>query len=174
MLADGRYGPPQSLGAAVNSRIDERAPTLSLDGTRLLFASAGHGGAGGMDLFVARLQDQTFGQPTALDGVNSAEDETDAVWLGDGRALLFARSRKIQGTQLLLAQCGSGRYVQPLLLPLSFNSADGDTRSAVLDASKPTELLVIGSARAPRAGKRDVYRMKAPAASGSGDCAGVR
>ncbi|WP_386262726.1 TolB family protein [Xanthomonas translucens] len=174
LLVDGRYGPPQNLGAALNSRGDERAPTLSLDGTRLLFASDGRGGAGGMDLFVARLQGQVFGQLQALDGINSGDDETDAAWLGDGRALVFARARKAQGTQLLLAQCAGGHYVQAQPLALSFNRADGDTRGAVVDASKPTELLVVGSARAPKAGKLDVYRMKSPIASGSGDCAGVR
>jgi len=41
----------------------------------------------------------------------------------------------------------------------------------VVDASKPTELLVTGSARAPRAGKLDIYRMKAPAATGDDRCA---
>ncbi|MFC6840263.1 TolB family protein [Xanthomonas theicola] len=174
LLADSRYGPPQNLGAAVNSRGGERAPTLSLDATRLLFVSDGHGGASGLDLFVARLQGQVFGQRQALDAVNSADDETDAAWLGDGRALLFARARKVQGTQLLLAQCGDGRYLQPPPLALSFNSADGDTRGAVLDMSKPTELLLDGSARAPKAVQRDACRMKAPVASGSGDCAGVR
>jgi len=174
VLADGRYGPPQNLGAAVNSRGDERAPTLSLDGTRLLFASDGHGGAGGMDLFAARLQGQVFGQLQALYGINSSDDETDAAWLGDGRALVFARARKPQGAQLLLAQCAGGHYVQPQPLVLSFNGADSDTRGAVLDVSKPSELLLVGSARAPRAGKRDVYRMKAPTASGSDDCAGGR
>ncbi|RXD53088.1 TolB-like protein, partial [Xanthomonas perforans] len=40
----GAVGPVQSLGAAINSAGNERAPTLSLVGTRLLFASDGHGG----------------------------------------------------------------------------------------------------------------------------------
>ncbi len=123
---------------------------------------------------MARLQGQVLGQLQALDGINSGDDETDAAWLGDGRALVFARARKAQGTQLLLAQCAGGHYVQAQPLALSFNRADGDTRGAVVDASKPTELLVVGSARAPKAGKLDVYRMKSPIASGSGDCAGVR
>ncbi|WP_045728689.1 PD40 domain-containing protein [Xanthomonas sp. GPE 39] len=174
VLADGRYGAPQNLGPAVNSRGDERAPTLSLDGTQLLFASTGHGGAGGLDLFVAGLDGQTFAQPHALAGVNSADDETDAAWLGDGRALLFTRAREGQGSQVLLAQCADGRYVSPQPLALSFNSADGHTAGAVLDASKPGELLLSGSARAPKAGKRDVYRMKTPRASGSGDCMATR
>ncbi|WP_045770709.1 TolB family protein [Xanthomonas albilineans] len=174
VLADGRYGPPQNLGPWVNSRGDERAPTLSLDGTRLLFASTGHGGAGGLDLFVARLDGQTFAHPQALVGVNSADDETDAAWLGDGRALLFARARDGQGSQVLLAQCADGHYASPQPLTLSFNNADGHTAGAVLDASKPGELLLTGSARAPKAGKRDVYRMKTPRASGSGDCMETR
>ncbi|WP_017916489.1 TolB family protein [Xanthomonas sacchari] len=170
VLADGGYGAPQNLGAAVNSPGNERAPTLSLDGTRLLFASDGHGGAGGLDLFVARQEGQAFAAPQALAGVNSADDETDAAWLGDGRALLFARAHGGTSSQVLLAQCAGGRYADPQPLALSFNGSDGHTAGAVLDASKPSELLLSGSARAPRAGKRDLYRIKAPAATGSGDC----
>lgn len=170
--ADGGYGTPQNLGAAVNTRGDERAPTLSLDATRLLFASNGHGGAGGHDLWLARWNGQAFAGPAPLPDINGSGDEVDAAWLGDGRALVFARAAEAGGgpVRLFLAQCAAGHYAQAQPLPLSFNGADGVTRGAVLDASRPGELLVSGSARAPRAGKLDVYRMRAPAATGSDDC----
>ncbi|MBB2759911.1 UNVERIFIED_ORG: Tol biopolymer transport system component [Xanthomonas campestris] len=168
--AQGRIGAVQLLGAAINSRGDERSPTLSLDGTRLLFASNGHGGAGGMDMFVARWDGQAFIAPVALSDINSADDELDAAWLGDGRGLVWARGRQDGPSQLLLATCNNGHYTVGQAVPLSFNGPQERTFGAVVDAAKPGELLVTGSARAPRAGQLDIYRMKAPAVEGDTSC----
>ncbi|WP_407465697.1 TolB family protein [Xanthomonas campestris] len=192
--AQGQLGAVQSLGPAINSRGNETAPTLSLDGTALLFASDGHGGAGGLDLFVAHWNGAAFIGPAALGEVNSAADERDAAWLGDGRALVWARGTSAGPSQLLLAACKGGHYLvwargtsagpsQLLLaackgghygqgqpLPLSFNGPQERTFGAVVDAAKPGELLVTGSARAPRAGQLDIYRMKAPVVDGEMGC----
>ncbi|MCL1500618.1 TolB-like protein [Xanthomonas nasturtii] len=168
--AQGAVGAVQSLGTAINSDGNERAPTLSLDGTRLLFASNGHGGAGGMDLFVAHWNGQAFIAPVALVDINSAADELDPAWLGDGRALVWARGTTDGPSQLLVAACKDGHFAQGQALPLSFNGPQERTFGAVVDAAKPGELLVTGSARAPRAGQLDIYRMKAPAASGDASC----
>lgn len=75
----GLIGAAQSLDAAFKSCGNERSPTLSWDGTRLLFASDGHGGAGGMEVFVARWDGQAFVAPVALSDINSAADELDAA-----------------------------------------------------------------------------------------------
>ncbi|OAX89264.1 TolB-like protein [Xanthomonas nasturtii] len=168
--AQGAVGAVQSLGTAINSDGNERAPTLSLDGTRLLFASNGHGGAGGMDLFVAHWNGQAFIAPVALVDINSAADELDPAWLGDGRTLVWARGTTDGPSQLLVAACKDGHFAQGQALPLSFNGPQERTFGAVVDAAKPGELLVTGSARAPRAGQLDIYRMKAPAASGDASC----
>ena len=168
--AQGQLGAVQSLGPAINNRSNETAPTLSLDGAALLFASDGHGGAGGLDLFVAHWNGSAFIAPAALGEVNSAADERDAAWLGDGRALVWARGTSAGPSQLLLAACKGGHYGQGQPLPLSFNGPQERTFGAVVDAAKPGELLVTGSARAPRAGQLDIYRMKAPVADGEMGC----
>lgn len=172
VLADGSFGPAQNLGATINTRDNERSPTLSLEGRRLMFSSNRRGGAGGYDLWTANWDGNVFIKPTPVPGVSTAQDEIDAAWLGDGRAIVLARSAQMDKapTQLWLAQCQQGRYAEAELLPLSFNSAEGTTLGPVVDASKPGELLVTGSAKAPRAGKLDIYRMRAPTISGSNDC----
>src|SRR5690606_17674968 len=86
------FGAAENLGPAVNTPGDEWAPTVSADGKRLLFASDGHGGAGRHDLLVARWDGRAFVDPRPVAGIDSAEDEFDAAWLGDGRAIVFARS----------------------------------------------------------------------------------
>lgn len=50
-LRNGKWGAAKNLGPQVNSGGDEKAPTLAPNGTDLFFASNGHNGLGGMDLF---------------------------------------------------------------------------------------------------------------------------
>ena len=170
VLADGGFGEVENLGAGVNGKGDEWAPSAA--GTRLLFASDSFGGAGRHDLFVARWDGKAFVDPQPVPGINTAADEFDAAWLGDGRAIVFARSDDVARApvRLMLAQCDGSAYADAQPLALSFNAADGSTLGPVLDLSKPTELLVSGSAKAPKAGKTDIYRMRAPAVTGKDGC----
>ena len=172
VLPGDGYGAPQNLGPAVNTAADERSPAPGADGRWLMFASAGHGGAGGMDLLAARWDGGVLGAPRALPGINSDAEEFDGVWLGDGEAVVFART-SVDGAapvQLHLARCDRGSYGPAEPLALSFNTVDGTTLAPGRDWSKPRELLVSGIARSPRAGGLDIYRMRAPAADGSRDC----
>ncbi len=170
--ADGELGPAQILGACVNGKGNEWAPTPSADGKRLLFASDGFGGAGRHDLFVARWDGKAFIDPQPVPGVNTAADEFDAAWLDDGKAIVFARSADVENApiRLLLAHCDGKTYVDAAPWNLSFNTADGSTLGPVVDVGKPTEVLVSGSAKAPKAGRMDIYRVRAPKLAGSQGC----
>lgn len=169
VAANGDIGAPQPLGTSVNGRQDERSPALADDG-RLLFASNRSGGVGGWDLWVAARDGDGFAAPITLAGINTAADEVDGSWLGGGRAVVFARANTQGGTQLWVSQCRQRQWGEAALLPLSFNTAESETRGALIDANKPGELVVSGKARAPRAGGLDLYRMKAPTVDGSDDC----
>jgi Tol biopolymer transport system component len=172
VLAGGSFGAGVNLGAGVNSAGNEWAPTPSRDGRHLLFASDGYGGAGRHDLFIAHRDGEDFVEPRAVPGINTSADEFDAAWLGDGAAIVFARSANVddQPIQLFVAHCDGARYVDVAPLKLSFNGADAWTLGPTLDWNKPGELLVSGVAKAPRAGKLDIYRMKTPAILGKGGC----
>lgn len=157
--ADGRFSAAERWqeGGVLTA---ERGAALSADGQRLLFArQAGKGR--GWDLHLATLSDGKRGQAVALEALNSAADETDGDWLGNDGAVVFTRAG--EGTaQLWRSDCAwSAAALQSVAL--SFNTADGMTRAAVVDAARPGELLLVSSsARAPRAGGSDVYRMMAP------------
>jgi hypothetical protein len=188
VLADGSYGEPVNLGPGVNSAGDERAPMPGPDGSVLLFASNGHGGAGGHDVFFARWDGDAFVEPQPMaGGVNTVDDEFDAAWLGNGAALVFARSERADDgrahnghardglvrekpTRVFVAQCDGRQYGEAEPLALSFNTIDAMTFAPAPDWNKPGELLVTGRATRPRAGKLDIYRMRAPAASGQAGC----
>ncbi|KAG0945978.1 hypothetical protein G6F31_014380 [Rhizopus arrhizus] len=160
LSADGRLGAAQAL-AGDGGRREERGPALSADGQRLLFARQQGRGAG-WDMFVAPLDAQGVrGRATALGALNSAEDETDADWLGNDGAVVFSRGSGATA-QVWSSGCAwSGVALQPL--GLSFNQPGGWTGAPVIDNAKPGEMLVASSAaKAPRAGGVDVYRLAVP------------
>ncbi|MCL1635047.1 TolB-like protein [Luteimonas sp. SX5] len=170
--ADGGFGRPENLGPGVNGKGDEWAPTPSRDGQRLLFASDGFGGAGRHDLLVAHWDGKAFVDPQPVPGVNTAADEFDAAWVGDGKTIVYAQSDDVekQPIRLLVAHCDGKAYAGSAPWTLSFNTADGYTLGPVLDADKPGEMLVSGSAKAPKAGGMDIYRVRAPNAVGKNGC----
>lgn len=58
--ADSSWSAPLNLGATLNSAADEYSPFLAADGKSLYFASRGHGGLGGFDVFVSRRLDDSW------------------------------------------------------------------------------------------------------------------
>ncbi len=51
---DGKWKTPENLGATINTKGFEISPFLSDDGNMLFFASDGHSGYGGSDIFMSR------------------------------------------------------------------------------------------------------------------------
>jgi len=96
---NGRFGAGQPLPGPVNTPMNEENPMLHPDGTSLYFASDGHPGFGGMDLFVSRLQpDGTWGDPVNLGfPINTAADENSLLVAPDGRVAYFATDRETPG-----------------------------------------------------------------------------
>ncbi len=73
---DGTFGQPQNLGKAVNTIHREQFPFISDDGTVLYFASDGHQGMGGLDIFMSKSYDGTFAKPLNLgETINSNLDD---------------------------------------------------------------------------------------------------
>lgn len=164
LAEEGAFGDVQPVAGADGGRAAERGPALSADGRWLLFSR--QAGAGkGYDLHVAAMQQGRRGTAQPLDAVNTAADEIDGDWLGEG-ALVFTRSSAGPGaearSQVFTSTC-AWRGAAPQPLGLSFNQPAGWTAAPVVDNARPGELLVASSAaRAPRAGGVDVYRLAVP------------
>ena len=72
---DGSYGEPENLGEAVNTRERDQFPYISKINT-LYFASNGHPGLGGLDVFRSEMVNNTFSKPVNLGvTVNSGYDD---------------------------------------------------------------------------------------------------
>lgn len=75
--SEGVYGTPQNLGKPVNSGDDEISPFIAPDGRTIFFASNGHKGFGGFDIFMTRRDESgAWSQPKNLGNlINTKSDE---------------------------------------------------------------------------------------------------
>ena len=73
---DGTFGTPENLGNSINTEARETFPVIT-DENELYFASDGHPGLGGLDVFVTKINpDGTFDEVKNVgDGVNSPKDD---------------------------------------------------------------------------------------------------
>jgi outer membrane protein OmpA-like peptidoglycan-associated protein/tetratricopeptide (TPR) repeat protein len=74
--SDGSYGVPMNLGKTINTEGKETFPFISGD-NELYFASDGHPGLGGLDVFVSRMRnDNSFGEVQNVGApINSSQDD---------------------------------------------------------------------------------------------------
>lgn len=86
---------PINLGPPVNTTADEMAPFLHGDGKSLYFATKGHIGMGGFDIFLARKDSGgAWGQPINLGfPINTYADEFGITIPGSGEFAVFSSDR---------------------------------------------------------------------------------
>ena len=94
-LEEGRWSQPRNLGPTINTAGNETAPYIHFDDRTLYFASDGHTGMGGMDLFVAsRKSDTTWGPARNLGyPINTPGEENNLIVAPDGRTAIFSSDR---------------------------------------------------------------------------------
>lgn len=95
LKSDGSWSPPRRLPAHINSLGREENPVLHPDGQTLYFASDGHPGMGGMDLFISRKEENgDWGMPMNLGyPINTQADENSLQVFPNGSKALFASDR---------------------------------------------------------------------------------
>jgi outer membrane protein OmpA-like peptidoglycan-associated protein/tetratricopeptide (TPR) repeat protein len=92
--ANGDWGKPENLGAAINTEGDEEGPFMANDGESLYFASDGHPGQGETDLFLSRRVNGEWMTPENLGyPINSPCKEMGLHLHENGRSLFFGSAR---------------------------------------------------------------------------------
>ncbi|TQM51107.1 WD40 repeat protein [Arcticibacter tournemirensis] len=91
----GQWTRPVNLGKQINTEGNEQFPYLAKDGT-LFFASTGHAGLGGLDVFEVALKDmKPVHQPRNMGvPVNSSADDFGLVRSEDGKSGYFSSNRR--------------------------------------------------------------------------------
>lgn len=92
---DGTWGVPERLPDYINTPKKEESVLIHPDGKTLYFASHGHVGMGGSDLYMSRLKDDgTWGMPINLGyPINTAYDENSLMVSPEGEIAFFASNR---------------------------------------------------------------------------------
>ncbi len=89
----GKWTNPFNLGPTINTMGDEFYPFMSND-TTLYFASTGHGGLGGLDIYVSHRADTSFSMPENLGfPLNTSSDDFALVMEANGRKGMFSSNR---------------------------------------------------------------------------------
>ena len=91
---DGSFGTPENLGSGINTGGKELFPSLDSNGT-LYFASNGHMGLGGLDVFKADAQNDGFGMVQNLgNGANSAGDDFAFIYNPETKSGFVSSNRE--------------------------------------------------------------------------------
>lgn len=93
---DGTWGTPERLPNTINTPMQEESVLIHPDGRTLYFASRGHVGMGGSDLFMSRMdEDGNWGTPENLGyPINTKFDENSLMVSPDGEIGFFASNRE--------------------------------------------------------------------------------
>lgn len=91
---DGTYGTPVNLGENVNTKHREQFPYIA-ESNDLYFASNGHQGFGGLDIFVSRMVGGQYGTPENLgDEINTGYDDFSFIFDQREKYGYFSSNRK--------------------------------------------------------------------------------
>jgi len=148
---DSVYSRPVSMGNILNTKFQEMTPHLSDDGLTLYFASNGHGGYGGRDIYASQRLDDTWlhwSEPANLGaGVNSQGIElsfyessvhpfayVSSTQNSRGMGDLFRMT--ITDAQLLASNNDSPRIVRP-----------SQAETVIVSENKELEINVIEEAK---------------------------
>lgn len=164
----GRYGEPVNLGASINSAGDEWAPVTSPDGSQLLFASDGRGGAGQHDLFVSRREKGAWQKAEPLPGaVNSPLEDFDAAMLDGATTLVFTRRTKDQeGADLFVSFEVGGLWSEPSRLGPEVNAAGAWNLGPAVNPAAPGVLYFSSHRPDASEGRTDIYSVPYRVVSG--------
>ncbi len=86
-----KWGNPVNIGRPVNTDLNERAPFIHPDNKTLYFASDGHAGVGGYDIFYSRFKDSVWTTPKNIGyPINSKKDESGFIVSTNGHYAFFS------------------------------------------------------------------------------------
>lgn len=92
-IEDNSYGAPQNLGSIINTPGKEMFPFLQ--GDKLYFASDGHYGLGGLDIFESNITGESYSEPQNMDAqLNGNRDDFAFVIDSAGSKGYFSSNRE--------------------------------------------------------------------------------
>jgi outer membrane protein OmpA-like peptidoglycan-associated protein len=98
LSTDGNWTEPVNLGEPVNTASNEASPFIHANGQSLFFASEGHVGLGGYDLFVADNGPSGWSMPANLGyPINNSEDQASLFVTANGTRAYYSFEEQKDG-----------------------------------------------------------------------------
>ncbi|MFD2934487.1 OmpA family protein [Spirosoma flavum] len=98
LATNGSWAEPVNLGEPVNTAFNEASPFIHANGQSLFFASEGHIGLGGYDLFVTDSGGSGWSAPTNLGyPINTAEDQASLFVTANGTRAYYSFEEQKEG-----------------------------------------------------------------------------
>ena len=177
--AGNGWGPPQNVGAPVNSPGQEWYPTIAQDGT-MYFGSDREGGKGRTDIYRSRLVDGKYTEPENLgDAINTQFEEFEPYISPDQKYLILMTQRPDGrgGSDLYISYQRNGAWTKATNLGDKINSSGSEysplvtpdgkyffwssTRSvpATSQTKRLTYTDLLNKLRSPGNGLGDIYQI---------------
>ena len=100
-IGNDQWSEPRNIGPIINTPFQEMTPYLAPDNKTLFFASNGHGGYGGRDIFVTKRQDdswQKWSEPANLGPeINTAGVELYFQYFPDDERAIYTSTQNSDG-----------------------------------------------------------------------------
>ena len=92
VLGNNQYSKPKNLGDGVNSKGNDLHPSISAD-NKLYFSSNGHGGFGGLDIYVVDLNNPASEARLLPKPINSKSDDFSYIYNSNTKQGFFTSNR---------------------------------------------------------------------------------
>lgn len=129
-LIDSEWSEPKALPYPINSDFHESTLSFSSDGNTVYFTSNREGGAGGMDIWVAKKNKMgVWGEAENLGStINTAEDEEGVFIHPDGKTLFFSSQghEGMGGYDIYYTTLENGAWSTPVNLGPDINTENDD------------------------------------------------
>ncbi|SMD31735.1 WD40-like Beta Propeller Repeat [Reichenbachiella faecimaris] len=130
-----KWSEPVNMGNVVNSKDWESQPTISSDGTRIIFTSSRDGGYGGADLYMTELNHLgDWGIPQNLGStINTPLSDNSPFLAADGKTLYYATSGHPGhgGVDIFYSVFENGKWATPINLGAPINSSGEDKNFSI-------------------------------------------
>ena len=141
---------PVKLPAGINTSFHEYLPTISADGTKLVFARVN----GDEDFYISSFENGQWQTAIPIDSINTKENEAAQTISADGRTIIFTRCNAFTSCDLFLTQFRQGVWSAPVRFPEPINSRFWDSQPSL---SPDGQRLYFVSNRPGGFGASDVY-----------------
>ncbi len=161
----GEWTDAQNLGAEVNTKYNESTPFIHADGNHLYFASDGHLGYGGYDVFVSEIKNTLFSEPKNLGYPLNTSDNEGSLYVSpdysvgyfekyekkaaESRSLIYSFDfpEKIKGefmVKYIKGHVFDADTKQPIEATLELTSISTDSRNQFMNSDRVSgEYLVV-------------------------------